>query len=190
MPVTEIRTSQTHPLLVDFLDLPGGGRLGMTFCPGKHDLSMRGYRWRRDLDADLDALAATGVDALVTLMEADELPHVNVTATALRDGATARGLVWYHWPIPDMGTPGAAFDAACQSTAPGVIHRLRASGTVALHCRGGMGRTGLVAACLLVELGETPAAAIERVRRARPGTIETEAQARYVHAYRPRFPAG
>ena len=48
------------------------------------------------------------------------------------------------------------------------------------HCRGGIGRTGTIAAKLLVEFGYEPAAAITLVRRTRPGTIETKTQEQYV----------
>ncbi|HVA32773.1 MAG TPA: protein-tyrosine phosphatase family protein, partial [Candidatus Baltobacteraceae bacterium] len=58
--------------------------------------------------------------------------------------------------------------------------RLRKGERVLVHCRGGLGRAGTVAARLLVELGMDPAEAIAAVRRARPNAIETAAQAAYV----------
>jgi ADP-ribosyl-[dinitrogen reductase] hydrolase len=51
---------------------------------------------------------------------------------------------------------------------------------------GGLGRSGMIAARLLVELGEEPRAAIQRVRAVRRGAIETAAQEAYVLACRPR----
>jgi ADP-ribosyl-[dinitrogen reductase] hydrolase len=57
------------------------------------------------------------------------------------------------------------------------------------HCRGGLGRAGLVAALLLIETGLEAEAAIRAVRAARPGAIETAAQERYVRAYSPSPPA-
>ena len=51
-----------------------------------------------------------------------------------------------------------------------------------------MGRTGTVAARLLVELGEEPDAAIQRVRAARRGTIQTAAQEAHVRHRRPIAP--
>jgi ADP-ribosyl-[dinitrogen reductase] hydrolase len=67
------------------------------------------------------------------------------------------------------------------------LHRLVADGgRVLVHCRGGLGRAGTVAACLLVELGVAPQDAIRRVRAARPNAIETAAQERYILGYRPR----
>ena len=49
-----------------------------------------------------------------------------------------------------------------------------------VHCKGGLGRAGLVSARLLVEAGHSPCEAIALVRSVRPGAIETAAQARYV----------
>jgi ADP-ribosyl-[dinitrogen reductase] hydrolase len=49
-----------------------------------------------------------------------------------------------------------------------------------VHCRGGLGRAGTVAARLLAELGMAPADAISRVRAVRPGAIQTQAQREYV----------
>ena len=54
--------------------------------------------------------------------------------------------------------------------------------SVFIHCRGGLGRAGTVAARLLIELGEADAAiAIARVREVRPGAIETTAQENHLH---------
>ena len=52
--------------------------------------------------------------------------------------------------------------------------------SVVVHCRGGLGRTGLIAVRLLVELGESPVSALVRVRAARPGAVETVEQEKYV----------
>lgn len=54
---------------------------------------------------------------------------------------------------------------------------------VVVHCRGGLGRAGLTAACLLVQAGMPPEQATLRVREARPGTIETEAQVQFIHDF-------
>ena len=54
-----------------------------------------------------------------------------------------------------------------------LLARLRDGESIVLHCKGGLGRTGMVAARLLVELGCMPEEAIVAVRQARSGTIET-----------------
>ena len=55
-----------------------------------------------------------------------------------------------------------------------------------VHCRGGLGRAGMISARLLVESGVEPNAAIERVRAARPGAIETPQQEEWVRSGSPR----
>jgi ADP-ribosyl-[dinitrogen reductase] hydrolase len=51
---------------------------------------------------------------------------------------------------------------------------------VLVHCRGGLGRAGTIAARLLVELGMEPVNAITSVRAVRPGAIETREQEKYI----------
>jgi protein-tyrosine phosphatase len=64
-----------------------------------------------------------------------------------------------------------------------ILEAARAGQTVVIHCRGGLGRTGTVAAACLVALGHAPETAIDSVRAARPGAVETPAQARWIEAY-------
>jgi atypical dual specificity phosphatase len=54
---------------------------------------------------------------------------------------------------------------------------------VAVHCGAGLGRTGVVLACYLVAKGQPPDNAIVRVRRLRPGSIETDEQAEAIHHF-------
>ena len=57
-----------------------------------------------------------------------------------------------------------------------VVERLEKGETVVVHCRGGLGRSGMFAASVLVALGRPARKAIEAVREAREGTIETPDQ--------------
>ena len=70
------------------------------------------------------------------------------------------------------------------STAAGATHRVLSRMYIIVHCRGGLGRAGMISAHLLVESGIEPEAAIERVRAARPGAIETLRQEEWVGAVR------
>ena len=97
-----------------------------------------------------------------------------------------RGMDWHHLPIVDLTAPGPVFEETWHPVAMTLRHRISAGGRVLVHCRGGLGRAGTVAACLLMEFGVAAPEAIQRGRTARPNAIETSAQERYVLAYRPR----
>ena len=96
---------------------------------------------------------------------------------------------WLHCPIPDFDVPGDQFEAAWSG--PGQAGEqaraiLSSGGAVVCHCRGGIGRAGTIASRLLVELGvASPEEALSRVRRARPGAVETHEQERHVLACTP-----
>jgi ADP-ribosyl-[dinitrogen reductase] hydrolase len=174
-----VRTSRSHPLRIDeVMAGEAGGLIGITFCPGKSGPSLYDYRWERDLAVDLDAIETWGASAMVTLIEAHEFGLLRVPDLGAQ--VLARGIDWHHLPIPDVRAPGERFASGWQRSGPALHSLLLAGERVLVHCRGGLGRAGTVAAQLLVELGVPPQEAIERVRAARPGAIETAEQERYV----------
>lgn len=169
-----------NDLAATLLPIPGiSGRLHLSPCPGR-----RGGA--DDVRRDLAAIAGRGATRLVTLVEADELP---IPLADWRDAVAAAGLSWHHLPITDYGVPDAGFEALWAEI--DLPARLVAGETIAIHCRAGIGRTGTVAARLLVETaGLAPAAAIALVRSAHVATaVETAAQAAHlddVHRRRDR----
>ena len=170
-----VRTSQTHPLdIAEVRARPSYGRIGVTFCPGKHDRAAASGAWARDLDADLDAIAAWGARLVLTLVEPAEL--VALKTPDLGAQVQARGLDWRHLPIPDFSIPGDAFEAQWRRHGRDIRMALRDGRDIVVHCKGGLGRAGMIAARLLVELGVPPGEAIKQVRRARKGAIETPSQ--------------
>jgi ADP-ribosylglycohydrolase len=177
------RTSLTHPLEIAEVPLSSGGAVGITFCPGKRQPRAATGAWHRDLALDLDRVEGWGTSAVVTLMEAHELAAMGVAD--LGEAVEALGIEWHHLPIPDVGVPDAGFEAHWVEAGLRLRRRLLAGGRVLVHCRGGLGRGGTIAARLLVELGCEPERAVTAVRRVRPGAIETRAQERHVLAARP-----
>jgi len=173
--VTKPRTSQTHPLQIACVRAgPGFGRIGITFCPGKHDRAAHSGVWARDLDADLDAIAAFGARLVVTLVEPHELSALKVPD--LGAAVFAKHLDWRHLPIADYSTPDAIFERAWLTHGREIRALLRAGCDIVVHCKGGLGRAGMIAARLLAELGMDPSDAIKEVRRVRKGAIETPSQ--------------
>lgn len=178
----DTKTSMTHPLEIDELAC-GAGVVGMTLCPGKRVQSYFGGHRERNLAADMRVVADWGASVVVTLMEGFELEELGVGN--LGNVAEALELDWHHLPIPDMQVPDERFERRWTYTGHVLRSRLAAGERVLLHCRGGFGRTGTIAARLAIELGAAPDAALRAVRVARPGTVETPLQEAYVRACRP-----
>ena len=176
--MTTQRTSASHPLQIAEIPLAEGGVIGVTFCPGKQQVQAMTGPWARDLQADVTRIKTWGAAAVVTLTTIDEL--VELSVPGLGDCVSDAGLTWYHLPIPDMAAPDARWDDRWQALAPEIHRSLYVGGRVVVHCKGGLGRAGTVAARLLIDRGIPPVAAIAQIRQARPGAIESHAQERYL----------
>ena len=176
--LTALRTSLTHPLHIAEIPAPGGGAIGVTFCPGKHQVDAMTGAWARDLKTDLEAIHAWGAGIILTLVTPAELKALKVET--LGDHARALGLTWLHLPIVDVSTPTAEWERLWGRDRAVVHAALDRGGKVLVHCKGGLGRAGLVAARILIERGMPPAAAMAAVREARPGAIETAGQEAYL----------
>ncbi|MGY6282645.1 ADP-ribosylglycohydrolase family protein [Methylorubrum extorquens] len=166
--------------------LPAGdglGEIGVTFCPGKVQTDSATGIWHRDLATDMTAISDWGATALVTLIEGHEIEALRVGGLEVE--CRRHGIEWLHLPIPDVSAPTDEFEAAWVTVGEGVRSRLRNGFNVVVHCKGGLGRAGTIAARLLVELGADPEEAIQRVREARLGAIETVEQERHVHGIGP-----
>jgi ADP-ribosyl-[dinitrogen reductase] hydrolase len=175
------RTSISDPLQIGEVRVRSGyGSIGITFCPGKKDRHAATGAWDRDLDTDIKAIAAWNAAAVISLIEDHEFKLLQVER--LGEVVTAHRMEWLHLPIVDVSTPCAKFEDAWRTSGEVVRKRLRDGLNVVVHCRGGLGRAGMVAARLLVELGVPAKEAILRVRRARPGAIETPEQKQHVRS--------
>lgn len=122
--------------------------------------------------ADRAALAAFAPDLVLTMTERAEMATLG--AADLPEWLAAQGIDWRHFPIADFSTPPAGADWATPSAQATAV--LARGGRVLTHCRGGLGRSGMVALRLMVEAGEAPMAALARLRSVRPGAVETSAQ--------------
>lgn len=170
-------------LCIDSVAVPGGrGLIGMCACPGGRRTSASGWDPEGDLEGDLDALRDWGAQSLVSLIEDQEFQLLG--ATRLPQCSRRRGLRWWHLPIRDMCAPNDAFETHWRHVGEELRRLLADDGRVALHCWAGLGRTGTIAARLLVELGDDPQRAMERVREARPGAIQTRQQEVYIKRLR------
>lgn len=157
-----------HPF--DILNLDNGARLVFTPCPGTKEAS---------LQDSLKTLQAAGADAVITLMPNAELTKFKADSLPAECGAL--GLAWYQLPVEDDCAPGAPFAEAFANHKVDLLARLTAGQTLAIHCRGGSGRTGLMAAILLLEAGYAPTAVKTLVQGLRPKALTLAAHLDYLN---------
>ena len=72
-----------------------------------------------------------------------------------------------------------------EKVAPTIVNMIKKGDNVLIHCKGGLGRSGTIAALILIELGISNEQAIIQVRQARPGAIDIADQEKYVLRYSP-----
>ncbi len=148
-----------HPY--DLLPLGNNGAgLILTPCPGTKGV---------ELATALEQLKTAGADAVITLMPGTEMASNAVTNMA--DLCPELGLQWFHLPIEDDHAPEKAFAVAWSAQRQAVHQLLDAGKKIAIHCKGGSGRTGLVAAQILVERGDSLAAATATIQAIRPNAL-------------------
>lgn len=130
-----------------------------------------------DTCSQYDILRDSGVRRLICLEE-----HW----TTQLDQARRRGISCHHFPIADMAAPSfsQAIDI-CRLAEP----TIKSHEGVAMHCRGGLGRTGTGLAAVLIWFGDDVNAAIAKVRDAQPHAIQSPAQERFLHEFASRISA-
>jgi protein-tyrosine phosphatase/nicotinamidase-related amidase len=158
-------------LRVDWLDseLIPKGNIGLTILPGRKDYS-------RSVDEDLKQLKEYGVDTIIPLITADEFGHFGVSD--LLEKYEEYGFNIHSLPIMDQLV-------SSEEEMVDMVHYLDRAvlkgEKVLLHCVGGLGRSGLVAASYLKYKGLNSDEAIKAVRKVRgPRTVESKIQEEFV----------
>lgn len=141
----------------------------------------RGGDWLPDEVANWKRSGVSSVVSLLTHEEEQDLDLLNELSEVKR-----QGLDFISFPIPDRQVPKS--EAKLAQVIDKLNQTLSAGQNVLIHCRQGVGRSGLVAACLLVRDGMSPGAAVQAVSAARGVvTPETPEQRVWIEQYAPAF---
>ncbi len=148
---------------LDLYEVPTGGfgRLATMARPA-------GDAWLAD---EMAELARVGVTDLVSHLGEYEAFALGLAEEAR--AAAAAGLRFHWFPIADGAVPEQPdFEAFIDTLVPAV----REGGFLVVHCRGGIGRSSITAAAILIRLGANPGDAIKLIAAARgfpvPDTME------------------
>ena len=147
--------------------------------PGKLALAARprGGDWLGDEKA---AWHGDGIDTVVSLLTPDEEQDLDLGHEARI--VKAGGMEFVSFPIPDRQVPNSETEMA--AALERIDAELSAGRNVVVHCRQGIGRTGLVGACLLITKGLSSERAVKTVSAARGNPVpETEEQRRWIDHY-------
>lgn len=152
------------------VDGPWQGTLALASRPRGGDwLEDEMGRWRR-----------AGIDKVLSLLTPEEERDLDLKNEARE--AKAHGMEFVSFPIPDRQVPKS--EAKVVAALERLDGDLSSGKNVVLHCRQGIGRTGLLAAGLLVMKGFDPETAVKRLSAARGVPVpETKEQRRWIDHY-------
>jgi protein-tyrosine phosphatase len=157
----------THPF--DILHTRNGVSMIFTPCPGTKNTT--------GPDA-VASLKKAGAHALITLMPTHEMTHHK--ADTLPNICADLDMAWFHLPIEDDSLPKSDFEIAFEKNKASLLDMLKNNQTVAIHCRGGSGRTGFMAAILLLELGLDWLTVRQQIQHLRPKALQKADQLTYL----------
>ncbi|GKT12248.1 MAG: hypothetical protein ISEC1_P1225 [Thiomicrorhabdus sp.] len=161
---------QPHPF--DILPLENGSQLIFTPCPGTKDSI---------LIESISTLKQAGTSMLVTLMFDEEMKKNN--ALSLPIECEKQGIDWIQLPILDDAAPNRVFKAQWDAQKINILEAIKNKRTIAVHCKGGSGRTGLVVGLILLALGWSREKVIEEVQKIRPKALKHPVQLDYFNSH-------
>jgi len=160
----------THPY--DILTLENGAQLIFTPCPGTKE---------SPLHDSVTTLKQAGADMLLTLMFDQEMDKNN--AQSLPSICAEHDITWLQLPILDDAAPNEVFEKQWLAEKENILEVLNQQGSIAVHCKGGSGRTGLVIALILLAFGWPAQKVIQEVQAIRPNALKNRAQLDYFNRY-------
>ena len=149
--------------------------VGMCRAPGAPDNVEK-------LESDVSSLAGQGVKSIVCLLSDHDFEAYKLSKSAYKTAAEKCGIHLLFYPIEDFGIP-PQHPSQLQKE---LVQKILALTPLAIHCKAGIGRSGTIACCLLLETGlfGDVEESVKYIRKYRnPKCVETEEQLAYVRRY-------
>jgi len=152
--------------------LDNGAKLILTPCPGSKGTS---------LASSLAMFKEVGSAMLLTLMFDKDMANNDITS--LPQLCEENNIAWLQLPIIDDGVPCDIFECLWKKHLNAILAVIAKQGTITIHCKGGYGRTGLVAGLILLCYGMTAEQAMLKVQNVRPNSLKNERQFIYFNSF-------
>jgi len=136
---------------------PWRGKLAIAARP-------RGGDWLED---ELRGWRSAGINTVLSLLTSEEERDLDLTTEPRK--AQQEGLTFLSLPIPDRQVPSSPSEVT--PVLDQLDAKLAAGESAVIHCRQGAGRSGMIAACLLVMRGRGPQSAVSELKRVRGTTV-------------------
>ena len=160
--------SSSHPIW--FVSVSHSkAKIGLTPCPGTKTES---------LADSVATIRNWGASAILTLMPKEELEASGVAD--LQQETEKAGMKWFHLPVRDDEGPAEAFLTAWERVGNEVHQLLNDDQSIAIHCKGGSGRTGLMAGQIMLERGMPLKEVVESIQEQRPNAFTVAEQQEYI----------
>jgi len=153
-----------------WIEISAVGRIAISARPRADD-------W---LETEVGEWKASGLDMVVSLLEREEVSELGLQRES--ELCRACGIEFVSFPIPDRGVPEAKRDVL--QIASSIASGIADGRSIAVHCRAGIGRSSIIAACALICSGIEASDALTQIKAARGLTVpDTDEQRDWILAF-------
>lgn len=147
-----------------WIEGPWRGRLAIMPRP-------RGGDWLED---EIAAWKRAGINVVVSALTEEEITELELAHE--KELSENAGITFIAFPIVDRGVP--ASEKATMELVRRLEHGLERGEKMAIHCRQGVGRAALLAACVATASGVDPGVALERIAAVRGCSVPDTSEQR------------
>ncbi len=159
-----------HPYYSIYIE--NGARIILTPCPGTKSV---------ELNESLKDLKQAGTTVLLTLMSDEEMTENQIEF--IPQLCKQQQITWLQLPIVDDDVPNKVFENKWKQYQVLILATIINGGCLTIHCKGGKGRTGLVAAMILTCYGWPIEKVISCIQNVRPEALKVKEQLAYLRYF-------
>ena len=157
------------------------GKIYLSSFPGLNEQKLFDHE---EMEQTLKSISRLGCKCIISLAEHHEIEDI-CGLNHFTHQLDKHDFTWHHFPIKDYEIPDKTFMVNWEKKHVGLLNGLINGSNLFIHCKGGIGRSGTVAAMFLIVSGMENDQSILEVRSKRQGAIENEKQENFVGSFDP-----